>query len=130
MTTLGSNLCGKRNRSDQAESCDNSRDCQVFRVAGEADECEIFEIFGREAAADPFCLRNDVSPHPIPDEILKNIETLAAGYDKENEQYCRLQSRVCHDPSVGSSAECCRLVQETLAQENERAVYDPDEIQF
>lgn len=74
---------------------------KVYRVAGEAGKDEILNIFNLEEAAIPLRLKDDTSPHSIPDEILKNFRVLEdAGYDWNNEQYCRLRAEFVMIPAL------------------------------
>lgn len=74
---------------------------KVYRVAGEAGKDEILNIFNLEEAAIPLRLKDDTSLHSIPEEILKNFEVLEnAGYDWNNEQYCRLRAEFVMMPAL------------------------------
>ncbi|KAK9235218.1 hypothetical protein V1525DRAFT_410607 [Lipomyces kononenkoae] len=74
---------------------------KVYRVAGEAGKDEILNIFNLEEAAVPLRLKDDTSLHSIPDEILKNFKALeGAGYDRNNEQYCRLRAEFIMIPAL------------------------------
>ncbi|KAE8393472.1 hypothetical protein BDV23DRAFT_180537 [Aspergillus alliaceus] len=69
-------------------------------LGGAAGQDEILNIFNLEEAALPLRLKDDTSPHSIPDEILKNFRVLQdAGYDWNNEQYCRLRAELVMIPA-------------------------------
>lgn len=74
---------------------------KVYRVASETNRDEILSIFNLEKAESLLRLKDAQLIHPVPKEILKNFASLAdAGFDWDNEQYCRLRADFLMIPAL------------------------------